>query len=399
VKVALVWTDAPGVAFSSDTAPVPGPLVNDLDLSVGRGVYVANPSSVIVVNALGNNMLPGDISRSVPSTETPAPGTIGWDRTNNVELVVLRPGTTGNPGFTQFTVRVHPTNIAAQATPDTTAGAPPANQDFALYVYNARTKGDIDANGKTDIVWRNTSTGQQGFCTPHGSTYDYTLLPYASTTALGGVADLNHDGTDDMILQDPATGAVTWQPLIRSSSGAISAGTIASIGSPASAWWKLRAVADLDNDDNPDLIFRNEASGGADQGAIVVWLMSGATKRAEVTYNMSPDLSWMLAGASDIDGDGNVDIVWRNQSTGADAIWLMSGTSMIGSVNLETVTDLNWTIAALGDYNSDGYNDVVWRNTSDGGIMIWYMTRTTHTSSVTLPAVPIAQHWEIVGPR
>jgi hypothetical protein len=57
------------------------------------------------------------------------------------------------------------------------------------------------------------------------------------------------------------------------------------------------------------------------------------------------DPDWTIVGIADFDNDGNVDILWRNSSTGQNYVWFMNGTTLIGGDSLDAVPDLNWTIA------------------------------------------------------
>lgn len=99
VTATLVWTDAPGPLVGA-------PQVNDLDLEVLAG------GDVFRGNALENG-------RSVPGGAA--------DRRNNVERVVLPPGTRG-----PAVVRVKAATIAGDGVP----GGDPTDQDFALVLGN-----------------------------------------------------------------------------------------------------------------------------------------------------------------------------------------------------------------------------------------------------------------------
>ena len=74
--------------------------------------------------------------------------------------------------------------------------------------------------------------------------------------------------------------------------------------------------------------------------------------------------------ASDFNGDGMSDIVWRNDA-GVTAIWDMNDTAILHGNSLGTVPT-NWTIAGTGDFNGDGNSDLLWRNDA-GNTAIWAM--------------------------
>jgi len=103
-RVTLCWSDAPGLT-------VVAPWVNNLDLEVTAGgrVYRGN-------NFTGQQSEPG----GEPNTK------------DNVEGVWLPAGTTG-----VFAIRVRAQNIAGDGVP---GNADPADQDFALVVYNGERK-------------------------------------------------------------------------------------------------------------------------------------------------------------------------------------------------------------------------------------------------------------------
>jgi hypothetical protein len=56
------------------------------------------------------------------------------------------------------------------------------------------------------------------------------------------------------------------------------------------------------------------------------------------------DTTWNIVGTGDFNGDGKVDILWRNTSSGQNAVWYMDGVSRTGTVYVSSVTDTNWKI-------------------------------------------------------
>ncbi|MBC8122426.1 MAG: VCBS repeat-containing protein, partial [Gemmatimonadaceae bacterium] len=135
-------------------------------------------------------------------------------------------------------------------------------------------------------------------------------------------------------------------------------------------------------------------------GANVVWLMNGTSFVSTVALPSVTNLAWRIGsiGNADFNGDGKVDILWRNESTGANVVWLMNGTSFVSTVTLPTVTNLDWQIRATGDLSSDGRPDILWRNESTGANVAWLMNGTSFVSTVTLPTVTNLD-WQMHGPR
>ncbi|MDH3593418.1 MAG: VCBS repeat-containing protein [Rhodospirillales bacterium] len=126
--------------------------------------------------------------------------------------------------------------------------------------------GDFDADGRTDILWRNTTTGS----------------------------------------------AVLWQMDGFTKKAADSIGVVGTD-------WQIVGLGDFDGDGQSDVLWRNTGNGNT-----ILWRMSGF-KRLEARSIGAPALVWEVSGVGDLSGDQKADIVWRNTSTGATVVWQMDG--------------------------------------------------------------------------
>lgn len=71
--------------------------------------------------------------------------------------------------------------------------------------------------------------------------------------------------------------------------------------------------------------------------------------------------------ANDADGDGDTDMMWRNDARTDLASWVMDGHERVGAQGYRVGPQ--WNIVASGDFNGDGARDLVW---SDGRSMqLW----------------------------
>ena len=144
---------------------------------------------------------------------------------------------------------------------------------------------DFNADGKADIIWQNTTTGQRTVWLMNGTTYlsGTSLATVPVEWSIAGSGDFNADGKSDIIWQNTSTGERT------------------------------------------------------------IWLMNGTTYLSGTSLATIP-VEWSIAGSGDFNADGKSDIIWQNTSTGQRTIWLMNGTTYLSGTSLATIP-VEWSIA------------------------------------------------------
>jgi hypothetical protein len=222
VKIALVWTDTPGTAFTTS------PLVNDLNLEVRRS---SNPYVVYV----GNSLSVATESKGEESIAWPSPGGLPYDNQNNVEFFRLF----ANAGE-DLTITVNAWNIAG----DTNENPSNFEQDFALAILNADapcTPGVITQQplsqtiipgGTASLTATATGTGPfnyQWYQAPSGTfsnpvgngQQSYTTVPLTTTKQYWAhitdtcVGAFLYSNTATITVQCTAAPAITQQPTSR----------------------------------------------------------------------------------------------------------------------------------------------------------------------------------------
>jgi len=251
---------------------------------------------------------------------------------------------------------------------------------------------DFNGDGKTDILWRNKSTGQNVVWLMNGTTYSSyaELLQVADTNwQIVGTGDFNSDGKTDIVWRNKSTGQnVVWLM------DGVNYGGYAWLLEVADLNWEIVGTGDFNSDGKVDILWRNKAT-----GENVVWYMDGVTRTGWSYIEPAvSDLNWEIVGTGDFNSDGKTDILWRNKSTGQNVVWFMDGVAYGSYAWLLEVTDLNWEIVGTGDFNGNGKTDILWRNKSTGQNVVWLMNGTTYNSYTWLPDVPDT-NWEIVGPK
>ena len=188
--------------------------------------------------------------------------------------------------------------------------------------------------------------------------------------SIAAVVDWDKDGTADLVWHNKQTGeAVVWFM------GGDDGTTLRNYQSlqSLSKEWEIAAVTDWNQDGTQDLIWRTSQGSQS-----VVWLMDPTNNlrlKASKTLTEVPS-NWQIVAATDWNGDGAPDLVWRDRTSGANVIWLMGGTDNLTITATQTLLTVptNWDVVGVSDWNQDGFKDLVWRNTRGGGEnVVWFM--------------------------
>jgi cysteine-rich repeat protein len=146
-----------------------------------------------------------------------------------------------------------------------------------------------------------------------------------------------------------------------------------------------KVASDYNGDGRSDILWRNSST-----GADVIWLTANAATSQSTTGVTA--LEWKIVGKGDFNGDGKADVVWRNGGNGTNAIWL-SGNAATRLV-VATVSDQAWQIVGVGDFDHDGKADLLWRNSITGSDSIWRSGNSATRLAITNVTTAA---WKVVG--
>ncbi len=255
-------------------------------------------------------------------------------------------------------------------------------------------------NRQSDILWRNTATGDNSLWQMNGSSRD-AIQSFPSIPAewqVAGTGDFNTDGFNDILWRNSTTGANSlWlmTQFVDSGGNVTNALATSPIDFPAISDlnWQVAGISDFNGDGQQDIFWRNRVT-----GANSIWLMNGTTRTSVLDIQPITDTRWQVGGIADLNNDNKPDIFWRNQFTGDNSIWQMNGPAFSTFTVLDPgpIADTRWQVAGISDFTGDGKPDIFWRNQTTGENSIWVMNGTVRTSILT-PAPITDTRWKIAG--
>jgi hypothetical protein len=246
--------------------------------------------------------------------------------------------------------------------------------------------GDFDADGRNDILWRNSYSGVTSiwFMDETGIREELaTEVLHDNRWQVAGVGDFDGDDRADILWIDPFGDPTIW----------LMEGTAVDVAdSPARAprRYEVVGVADFDGDGRDDILWRSTISGG-----VRLWLMEGTGVRGQLSLAPWVHSSWRVAGLGDLNGDDRTDVLWRH-TRGLTFAWLMGESGVDSSGWLPRVSR-TWIIAGLGDFDGDGRDDLAWRRQRAGDTYVWFMDGTTVTGG-DYTSEQLDETWTIVSP-
>jgi hypothetical protein len=276
----------------------------------------------------------------------------------------------------RFELRAHnsfPTNNASGYSSGTLLASHVA---FARNPTAVSRPSDLSGDGKSDLIFRNSSTGEINAWLMNGGTVTANLgLVGPGNWTVSHTADFNGDGKADILFRNDDGSVSLW--LMNGLSPISQVGLLG-----ADPNWRVSHVGDFNGDGKADILWRNT------NGAVTLWLMNGTTVVSQVGL-LGPDPGWSVTHVADFNGDGKADLLWQN-TNGAVTIWLMNGSTTTSAVGI-LGPNPDWRVSHTADLNGDGKADLLWRNIN-GAVTAWLMNGTTNISAAGILSDP---NWSI----
>jgi hypothetical protein len=224
---------------------------------------------------------------------------------------------------------------------------------------------DVNGDGKLDIVTANGNNDTIGVLLGHGdgtfaAEVQYTSGPANSLPNAIAVGDVNGDGKPDVVTANYMSG--TFSVLVGHGDGTFTLAVQDACGSYPSAPHSV-AVADVNGDGHPDLAIANYNNNAV---AIVINRGDGTFDTEIEHATHSGPISVAVV---DVNGDGKPDIVTANNGGGGTVSVLIGHGDGTFAAHVDYTTGANNAVSiAADDVNGDGWPDLVTANYESGGM-------------------------------
>ncbi|MER5962356.1 FG-GAP-like repeat-containing protein [Streptomyces sp. NPDC002057] len=213
--------------------------------------------------------------------------------------------------------------------------------------------GDLNRDRKADVLVRDL-VGRLWFLPGDGSGRLVGTGGWNSLDALVRHGDFTGDGREDVLAREPSTGRLYLYP----GTGTGGLGARKLLGSGGwNGMSRIAAVGDLSRDGRADLLTVEKSTGK-------LWLYPGSGSGGLKARKLIGSGGWnamnALVGPGDTNGDGRVDVIAREKSTGK--LWSYPGTASGGLGARKLIGSGGWnamdTFLAVGDSTGDGRADL-----------------------------------------
>jgi hypothetical protein len=261
-------------------------------------------------------------------------------------------------------------------------------------------KGDFNSDGISDLLWRNFANGENGYWFMNDAQDGGSFAPTEKVAivtqenpnwAISGTADFNGNGTEDILWRNFETGRNGIWLMNGTQRNAIR-----NLEAQSNPSWYIAGTGDANGDGIPDLYWRNSSTGSNG-----LWYLNQDFETvAKVSLQTQDSLDWEMVAVDDMNEDNVPDLIWRNQTSGQNGVWLMGGD--VGQEVTEVLTldeelNPNWEIRGTGDYNRDGNADLVWRNLANGNNGVWLYDGQLSRRAVVSVETETNTSWQITN--
>lgn len=288
------------------------------------------PNSTLAINGVGSNWKVIGTGQFTADTDRKAGLLLQDNVTGNLEVI------TGISGPSPTTVSL--TTSLSLPMGVTTTG------------FTAITAGDFNGDAASDVLMQDNTTGNAQILflnvnagEPIGQVDSASLVTSPgmgwNVTSSG---DFNGDGKSDILWSNSTTG--------QTEVFLMNGGTVATTGAALNNGTNLKAIGsgDFNNDGKSDIMFQNQTDFSAQ-----IWTMNGAVQSGAPINIAAPTVinpgdNFILRGAEDINNDGFSDLLFSDSQNNVKAVELTTGGATLATVTLASPASAFHLIASTG---------------------------------------------------
>ncbi len=192
----------------------------------------------------------------------------------------------------------------------------------------------------------------------------------------------------------PLRTSSSQQVMVSNTGSAPVAGIAISVGAPFSVTHDCTTLA-AGASCQATVAFTPTAAGGVAANVAILGA-GGASFQVPVIGVSERSSAASLAVATDLNGDGRSDVLYRNSTTGQVYRLLMDGTTITSGAGAYSEPDTTWRIVADADFTADGVTDLLWRNDSSGQLFLMPFGPTGFPQPGSVIATEPRAEWKVV---
>lgn len=244
------------------------------------------------------------------------------------------------------------------------------------------------ASSRDRLLWHNKASGELSAWVfdSTGAVSSKETLSWPCDSASGcanewspaGTGDFNADGATDVLWHNKSTGELSaW--LLQAGGEVESKQSIDwKCGPDCTKDWVRVGNGDFNADGDTDILWHNKKT-----GELSAWLINSSgtvESKQALEWKCAADCTkdWSAVGTGDFNADGVADVMWHNKKTGELSTWLVGAIGRITGKNAlswkcDTASGCanSWQVVGTGDVNRDGVDDILWYNRKSGALSAW----------------------------
>ncbi|KJU82971.1 Peptidase M23 domain protein [Candidatus Magnetobacterium bavaricum] len=177
--------------------------------------------------------------------------------------------------------------------------------------------------GSTIKVWTGCDlTPADNLCMVMMTTDKNITVEFTTSAGKEVENDFDGDGHSDVLWRNTKTGDIyIW--LMTESGTKIKSGNLVVKGVPSD--WEIKATEDFNGNGKTDVLWQDVTTGD-----VALWLMDGAKIAGSGYVARAVPSNWQIQATADYNGDGKTDILWQDINTGDVYVQFMDGLKISG---------------------------------------------------------------------